>query len=47
MSALGMHDVNESESNGGLIIAKYGKRILFMQVLFLPQLPQVLAALIA
>ena len=37
---LGMHDVNESESNGALIIAKYGKgNFVYAGIVFFRQLP--------
>ncbi len=37
---LGMHDVNEPESNGGLIIAKYGKgNFVYAGIVFFRELP--------
>ncbi|MBV9961694.1 MAG: PIG-L family deacetylase [Parafilimonas sp.] len=37
---LGMHDVNETESNGALIIAKYGKgNFVYAGIVFFRQLP--------
>jgi hypothetical protein len=37
---LGMHDLNESESNGALIIAKYGKgNFVYAGIVFFRQLP--------
>ncbi|HEY1872040.1 MAG TPA: PIG-L family deacetylase, partial [Chitinophagaceae bacterium] len=37
---LGMHDVNESESNGALIIAKYGKgNFVYTGIVFFRELP--------
>ncbi len=37
---IGMHDVNESESNGALIIAKYGKgNFVYAGIVFFRQLP--------
>lgn len=37
---LGMHDVNEPESNGGLIIGKYGKgNFVYAGIVFFRQLP--------